>query len=124
MLVVVKKPHTKRPLFEISGRMIPAWILDGVKKNYGTNANIEENENELIRVEDSDWYKEMKKTITPGDSLRIYRTRDHLTQVALAAKIGATQQRINEWEKGKREMSKEIAKKLGELFGTSPVKFI
>jgi len=120
----VKKPHTKRPLFEIRGRTIPAWILDGVKKNYGSNADIEEDENELIRVQDSEWYKEMKRKMTPGNSLRIYRTRDRLTQNALATKIGVTQQRVNEMEKGKRGISKDIAKKIAELFGTSPAQFI
>ena len=124
MLVVVKKPHTKRSLFEIRGNSIPEWIISGVREKYGNSADIKDDDDELIRVEDSAWYKEMKKKTTPGDSLRIYRTRDQLTQKELANKIGVTQQRINEMEKGQRGISKEIAKKFGLMFGTSPVQFI
>ncbi len=123
MLVVVKKPHTKRPLFEISGT-IPAWIIEGVKKNYGKDADFEDDENRLVRAKDSDWYKEMEKSITAGESLRAYRTRDGLTQSALAERVGMTPQRINEMEKGRRGISKETAKKLARFFKTSPARFI
>jgi plasmid maintenance system antidote protein VapI len=66
----------------------------------------------------------MQKNHKPGDPLTVYRKREELTLLELADKIGVTAQRINEMEKGRREISKENAKKLAVVFGISPARFI
>lgn len=47
-------------------------------------------------------------------ALRVYRTRENLTQRELAEKVGIPQRHISEMENGKREIGKEMAKRLAE----------
>ena len=47
-------------------------------------------------------------------ALRAYRTRENLTQKALAALTGIPQHHISEMENGKRPIGKERARKLAE----------
>jgi len=35
MLAVVKKLRTKKPELEVRGKTIPAWLIDGLRRNYG-----------------------------------------------------------------------------------------
>ena len=123
MLVVVKKPHTKRPELRIEGHVIPAWIITGLKKNYGA-ATVAVNEDETIPIRETDWWKDMEKSRKPGDSLRNYRLNREFTLAELAKKISVTPQRVHDMEKGTRGISKEIAKKLAVIFETNPVRFI
>ena len=122
MLVVVKKPRTKKPRMRIEGE-IPAWIITGLRRDYGDNVDVRPDE-EYVRVRDTDWWKEMERTTTPGNTVAAYRSRDGFTRKVLAEKIGVTQQRIYEMEKGRRGISKDIAKKLAKVFHTSPASFI
>ncbi|MDQ3000658.1 MAG: hypothetical protein M3Y08_05300 [Fibrobacterota bacterium] len=59
MLAVVKTPHIN---FKIEGQ-IPDWIMVGLKKEFGKNVKItkQDDSDDLIRVVDSNWYKETKK---------------------------------------------------------------
>ena len=47
-------------------------------------------------------------------ALRAYRTRENLTQKALAERTGIPQHHISEMENGKRPIGKERARKLAE----------
>lgn len=77
-----------------------------------------------INVEDLDWFKEFKANETPGGNLKFYRTRDNLTQTQLAEKLGTTRQDVSGMERNSHPISKKTAKKLENLFKTSPAKFI
>ena len=122
MLVVVKKPRTKKPRLRIEGE-IPAWIITGLKRDYGKAVDVQEDE-EYVNVRETDWWKDIEKSHTPGKSLHTYRMRDRLTMKQLGEKVGCLPQHIYEMEKGKRGISKEIAKKLAAVFKTSPARFI
>jgi DNA-binding XRE family transcriptional regulator len=50
----------------------------------------------------------------PGMVLRGYRTREDMTQKALAAKIGISASNLSDMEHGRRPIGKEMAKRLGE----------
>ncbi len=50
----------------------------------------------------------------PAKALRGARYREELTQAQLAAKLGIRQHHLSEMERGKRPISKEMAKRLGE----------
>jgi DNA-binding XRE family transcriptional regulator len=50
-------------------------------------------------------------------ALRVYRTREDLTQPELAAKVGIPQRHISEMENRKRVIGKEIARRLAEILG-------
>lgn len=77
-----------------------------------------------INVEDLDWFKEFKANENPGGNLKFYRTRDNLTQTQLAEKLGTTRQDVSGMERNSHPISKKTAKKLENLFKTSPAKFI
>ena len=120
MLVVVKKPR-----IEIKGKEIPAWIIGGLRESYGMDISItDDDDNELINVHESAWYKKMKETRTPGKVLVAYRHRDRLTLKQLGDMLEITPQKVNDMEKDKRGISKEMAKRLAAIFKTSPVRFI
>ena len=45
-------------------------------------------ENELVEVQDTDWYKETVVSITPGENLRAFREKFGMTQAQIGEKIG------------------------------------
>lgn len=124
MLVVVKKPRTKKPELKIEGRVVPAWIIAGLKKTYGGAVVVTQDEGALIPVRETDWWKQMEKNHKPGDSLRNFRLNRGYTLAKLAEKLGVTAQRVHDMEKGLRGISKETAKKLAVIFKTNPARFI
>lgn len=124
MLAVVKKPHTKTTLFEIKGN-IPAGIMEYLHREFGQNVEIVDENEELVNIFDTHWYKGIKKTISPGDTLRIYRQNLGLTQTELGQKIGKfTRQKISDMENNKRSISKAVAKKLSKIFDVPIERFL
>ena len=81
-------------------------------------------EGEYVDVESLDWFREFKANETSGGNLRFYRTRDNLTQIQLAQKLGTTRQDVSEMECGTRPISRKTAKELAAIFRTSPASFI
>ena len=76
-----------------------------------------------VDVESLDWFREFKANETPDGNLRFYRTRDNLTQIQLAQKLGTTRQDVSEMERGTRPISRETAEELAAIFKTSPASF-
>lgn len=124
MLAVVKKHRTKNTLFEIKGN-IPSEIMNYLKRKYGQDMKIVEEGEDLVNIFDTNWYKEINTATTPGETLRIYRENLGLSQTALGKKLGKfTRQKISDLENGKRNISKEVAKKLSHLFRVPIDRFI
>jgi DNA-binding XRE family transcriptional regulator len=121
MLAVVKKRRTSKRLFEIKGD-IPKNVIEYLQQQYGSFFEvIEENENELIDIFETDWFKNADQSSTPGESVRIYRQNLGLTQEKLGKKLGNyTKQYISDMEHSRRSISKDVAKKLSRIF-TVPV---
>jgi DNA-binding transcriptional regulator YiaG len=82
------------------------------------------NDKEYVRVIESDWYKEMKKTLTPGKYLKTLREATGQSLAEIGAQIGVSAARICDYEAGRREISKAIAKKLSKIFLVPAGKFI
>ena len=127
MQVLVKKPHIKFNI-SVDGDVANSFlqkISDMVKNEYGSiEINYNENE-ELTDCFDSDWYKETKKNMTPGDYIKIYRQNHILTQEQLGQKLdGISRQYISDLENGRRNISKDIAKKLAVLFEVPVQRFL
>ena len=115
MLAVVKTPRIK---LKIEGQ-IPDWIVAGLKKEYGRNVKISDvdDDERMVRAVDSKWYKETKKMVSPGSTLKVYRENLGLTQEQLGKKLGSIpRQHISGMENGSRGISKAMAKRLSELF--------
>ena len=59
----------------------------------------------------------------PGKIVRGLRVKEDITQEELAKRLGIAQTRVSEIESGKRPISRNMAKRLGEAFNISPRAF-
>ena len=76
-------------------------------------------------VTESDWHWSLKWTMSPGESVWVYRQLHEMTQAALGAKLGSlSRQNVSNMEHGHRPVSKAVAKRLAELFNGSVEKVI
>jgi DNA-binding XRE family transcriptional regulator len=125
MLAVVRKRRTSKRLFEIKGD-IPKNVIEYLQQQYGIFFEvIEENENELIDIFETDWLKNATNSSTPGESVRIYRQNMGLTQEELGKKLGNySKQYISDMEYSRRSISKDVAKKLGRIFNVPIERFL
>jgi DNA-binding XRE family transcriptional regulator len=55
----------------------------------------------------------------PGMALQGLRVKEDLTQMELASRLGVKQHRVSEMETGKRPISVEMAKRIGQAFNIS-----
>ena len=118
MLAVVKKPH-----IEISADTIPEELIAFLKDHY-RNIEIIDDDNDLVDITETEWYRKIGKTDNPGNILKRYRTRSGFTQSQLAEKLGMVKQNVSAMEHGSRGISKTTAHKLAEIFQVSPARFI
>ena len=109
MLAVVKKPR-----IEIRAKHIPAPLVRFLKDTYKP-------ENVAIPFEESDWFKNLDST--PGEMIVANRDLRNWSQVTLAEKLGIQVQNLCAMENGRRAVSRKMAVKLGEIFGTDPTAF-
>ncbi len=65
-----------------------------------------------------------KKYTRPGALLGGLRTREGLTQIAMARRIKVTQSDISQMENGTRKIGRKIAKRIEKLFGTDYRSFL
>jgi DNA-binding XRE family transcriptional regulator len=124
----MKVPHTKKKKLEIRGD-IPDWLITRLKKEYGPNLIIKENstsdENDFVEIFKTDWYSAVNSQMGVGDNLKIYRENAGLSQEELGKKLGnIPRQNISAMEKGRRGISKEIAKKLSIILKAPVSRFI
>ncbi len=119
MLAVVKKPP-----IEIAGDNIPAKLIKFLTDNY-KKVEIINDDDILVDITKTGWYLENAANMSkPGDVLKRYRKRAGLSQKELGDKLGIAKQNISAMERGTRGISKANARKLAEIFQTSPAKFI
>lgn len=125
MLAVVKKRRTNKRLFEIKGE-IPNHIIDYFRHEYGSAFQIvEDAEQELVDVFETDWFKKLNRKASAGESIRIYRQNFGITQTDLGKQLGNySKQYISDLENSRRSISKEVAKKLSKIFNVPLSRFI
>jgi DNA-binding XRE family transcriptional regulator len=106
MLAVVKTPHTRHTAFSVLGH-IDRKTLMYLNDRFGReNIDID---NEKIDVIESDWFKNLSKTIAAGTVVRIYRENLDMSQQQLADKAGiATASYISDIENGRRPVFMKI----------------
>ena len=122
MLAVVKTPRIR---IHIKGR-IPPHIVSALKSEYGKDLKLTQDaDDELVDIFQTDWYKRIKKTLTPGTNLKIYRQNMGMTQKYLGSLLGGLpRQVVSNMENGIRPISKKTALQLAKLFDVSVEKFI
>jgi plasmid maintenance system antidote protein VapI len=79
---------------------------------------------ELVDITKTDFYKKTKAAMTPGDYLRELREANGLTLHEVGERLSVSAQYVHDMQSGTRGVSKDTAKRLGELFGVSPAVFI
>lgn len=123
MLAVVKKHLSEEILFEIKGD-IPFKVNDYLAREFGRDFEIRENDEYLVNIFDTDWYKEISLLITPGDALKIYRENFRLTYMELCSEIGRfNEQQIYDMENNHSDIGKETAEIFSSLFGVPTDRF-
>jgi DNA-binding XRE family transcriptional regulator len=122
MLAVVKTPLTK---IRIKGR-VPNKLIDLLAEEYGNALQITPDpEDEKLDVFQTDWYKNIKKRLSPGSYIKVFRQNRNMTQSELGKALGGLpRQHVSNMENGIRPISKKIALKLAKLFDVSVEKFI
>ncbi len=123
MQAVVKTPHIE---ISIKGDSIPADLIKVLKHEYGNKLKITASDDEaLVDIFDTDWYKKTEASTSPGENMKIYRELHSMTQAELGEKLGSLpRQHVSNMEKGIRGISKESAKKLAEIFDVPVDRFL
>jgi DNA-binding transcriptional regulator YiaG len=127
MSAAVKKPPINKAVkstryhFHFK-RSTPRRVLSEIVNRY--SSYLTDDDDELIDISTTDWYKTMEREMKPADYLKHLREAHELTQKALGEKIGTNAAHISDYETGQRAISKEMAKRLAEVFKASPALFI
>ena len=80
---------------------------------------------EMINIVDTEWFKKIGSTTTPGEIMKIYRQNAGFTQEELGRKLGKfSRQKISDMERGARNIGTETAKKLSQIFHAPVERFI
>jgi DNA-binding XRE family transcriptional regulator len=114
----------KKPPIRLEGEITPK-LINFLKTEFGNIEVVDDKDEELVDVTESEWYQNIKQTISPGETLRFYREMRGLTQAELGIRIGRfSRQYISNLENGHRPISKAVAKRLAVLFEVSVERFI
>jgi hypothetical protein len=109
-------------------RTTPRKVLNEVSSKYARyfapGAENSGNGEEYVRVKESDWYRDMSKTMTPGRYLKTLREAGGHTLAEIGGRVGVSAARMCDYEAGRREMSKAVAKKFSKIFLVPAEKFI
>ena len=122
MQAVVKTPRIE---LQIRGD-IPPKLISVLEEEFGDDLRLqEEQDDKIVNVFETEWYHQIKSSMTPGDNLKIYRDNRGWTQAQLGEKLGGLpRQHISNMERGLRPISRKMAKRLAQVFEVSPSKFI
>jgi len=121
MLAVVKTPHID---VRIEGE-VPPRLLRLLKTEYGTELKVaQEDSDETVDLFKTAFYRKVKKQMTPGTYVRVYRENHGFTQEQLGTKVGVSKSFICDIEHNRRSISKEMAKKFSKIFKISVERFI
>jgi DNA-binding XRE family transcriptional regulator len=112
MLAVAKTPLID---LRIEGE-IPSDILSVLKAHFGIQLKLQEDK--AVPIKETKWYKEMSQKMTVGKNISTQRNLLDWTQLELGSKLGGlSRQYISDLENDRRATSKDVAKKLADIFG-------
>jgi DNA-binding XRE family transcriptional regulator len=99
--------------FRITGD-VPVFYIDLTRRLFPNAKETAADDEELINIRDSEWFKEMEAKTTPGDSLNALRIHRGMRPSELAKKIGVAPRQISDMEKGRAPIGKKMAMRIGE----------
>lgn len=122
MQAAVKTLHTE---IHMRGEISPR-IIAALRAEYGQALHVStEDDGELVNAVETDWYRSVKATMTPGDTLRVYRETRQLTQAELGKRLGGIpRQQVSNMENGSRPISVSMAKRLAAIFDVPAERFL
>ena len=109
MLAVVKKPRIELSIHGEDTEELIAWI----SKKFEVSILSYDN-SDSIPIEDTDFWKE-RQSNRIGNLLAGARLKAGMTQVELAKKLDLRQNMISDYERGKRRITKSMAKRLTKV---------
>ena len=111
MQVVEKMHHIDVTITGVGADIIKTLI----QKQY-PNALVKDSDNDddFVKFEETDLYREIKTNMTPGSLLSAYRSREGLSLTELAKHTGISYTNISAMENDRRVIGLHVAKKLAK----------
>ncbi len=113
MLAVVKAPHIDAM---IVGEGVEA-LRDLINRAL-PGAVVTFEEDDFENASQSEWFRNLEQSLTPGDVLAVRRDNAGITQARLSELTGLPESHISGMETGSRPIGKKNARKLASAFGT------
>ncbi len=117
MLALVKKPRIE---ISLQGENI-GELIEWIRKKYEVNILTTDPE-ERIAIEETDFWKEMQSNRI-GNLLAAARLKANLSQAELAKKLGIRQNMISDYERGKRRLTPDMAKRFAQTLKINVERF-
>ncbi|MEI8244564.1 MAG: helix-turn-helix transcriptional regulator [Lentisphaerota bacterium] len=117
MLALVRKPRTEISLHGAG----TSQVLEFLRKQFTVEildvdtSRFEDDGDELVELEKTDWWKQNKHRVLAGARHKI-----NMTQKELASRSGMCQTVISELESGRRPMTLKAATRLAKALNTKP----
>lgn len=109
MLALVKKPRIKISLQGDNLHELIQWI----SKKYEIEI-LPHDQEDAIKIEETDFWKEMQSNRV-GNLLSAARIKANLTQTQLAEELGIRQNMISDYERGRRLLTTDMAKRIADV---------
>ena len=108
MLALVKKPRIEISLQGEKVDELIEWISQKFEVSILTSED-----SESVAIEDTDFWKEMQSNRV-GNLLAAARIKANMTQARLAEQLGIRQNMISDYERGKRRLTPDMARRIAE----------
>jgi len=108
----------KKPRIEISVNGEHAdELIDWIRKKYEVNI-LTLDDDESVAIEETDFWREMQSNRI-GNLLSAARLKANLSQLQLADKLGIRQSMISDYERGKRRLTPDMAKRFAKTLNVN-----
>jgi len=108
MLALVKKPRIE---ISLQGENVEE-LIEWISKKYDVDILVSD-QDESVAIEETDFWQEMQSNRI-GNLLSAARLKANLSQSQLAEKLGIRQNMISDYERGKRRLTPDMAKRIAE----------
>ena len=128
MLAVVNQPRTQgteAASFRIEGK-VPKFVVMFLESAFNKALKVEVSDDDddvAVPFEQTEWYRDIKASMTAGDTVKADRGLRGWTQTVLAQTLGISVQNLSEIERDVRPVSRKLAAKLAEVFDTDPAAY-
>jgi len=94
--------------------------MEAIRNDY----TIESEDDSYIDVTSTNWYKKSRDRLRHGGLIRLLRSHKNMSQGDLCKLLGVTSKYVSDLEHGRRPVSVKMAKKLADVFGRKPERFL